>query len=882
MLLRPTIPARPETDPAFDQAQLFERGLAAIRRLSRHLWTDHNLHDPGITQLEILAYALTELAYRTQFPLEDLLAAADDNDAAMEPLFAKAADILPNAPVTLADYRKLLIDLEGVRNAWLRPVPLTLFASPATGKLQRQASGDPGERAITIAGRHQAIIEYMDEVRSAAQRDAIGRKVLARLHEHRALGMDFVAPVLEVQPAWFSLCAEIDLSTEADIAQVAADIRFAVDRFLAPPVRNYTLDEMLARRHDDGTPWTVAEIHQGPLLANGFIPDDELAAAELRSEIRLSDVISVIMDLPGVLAIRDILMNPLGADGRPHPTPDRWRLPVAPGHQPRLAASVGRLGFRKKDLPVIADAAEVELRLARLREGERRKLESGFAGSWDIPSGRHRNPAAYRSMQSEFPSLYGLSAAGLSPAASPQRQAEVLQLKGWLTFFDHILAGYAAQLAHVRELFSARPGLTESYFCQQVTSYPDWQKIYPDWQQIDPEKSVHEHLAQVVEPGNGGLIRRNRFLDHLLARHAEDFADYVAVMQGRFGITPTQAAQAKCRFLAACAQIGGTRGLAANACLQPSDEPWKRTRTRSGLERRIAHLLDIAEPARSDATGFTREFYMEIDKVPDDAPEYRFRLRHPLSRKILLSSSTHYATLAAARAELEQAIVLGQLPGAYARARTGTAATPDGQRRWYFNIVDASGEVIARRIEFFRSEAAMEAAIAELIAQLRAQYGGERLHVIEHLLLLGDDPDDPLMESCVDPGCADPADLDPYSHRLSILLPADAGRFRDADFRRFAEATLRAETPAHLLPRICWVDAEDMARIERAHRDWLAVRCGAPGADAPARLARLIDALSQAKNVHPPAALHPCGQLDPPPFILGRAALGSATDFPEA
>ena len=69
MLLHPTISPFLEADPALDQKQLFALGLDHVRRLSRQQWTDHNIHDPGITMLELLAYALTDLAYRSRHPL---------------------------------------------------------------------------------------------------------------------------------------------------------------------------------------------------------------------------------------------------------------------------------------------------------------------------------------------------------------------------------------------------------------------------------------------------------------------------------------------------------------------------------------------------------------------------------------------------------------------------------------------------------------------------------------------------------------------------------------------------------------------------------------------------------------------------------------------
>ena len=50
-------------------------------------WTDHNVHDPGITTLEMLGYALTDLGYRASFPIQDLLAGESDNAASMREQF---------------------------------------------------------------------------------------------------------------------------------------------------------------------------------------------------------------------------------------------------------------------------------------------------------------------------------------------------------------------------------------------------------------------------------------------------------------------------------------------------------------------------------------------------------------------------------------------------------------------------------------------------------------------------------------------------------------------------------------------------------------------------------------------------------------------------
>src|SRR5689334_15089239 len=114
MLNQLTISKTRPADPALDHEQLFALGLEHVRRLAGQLWSDHNAHDPGITTLELLCYALTDLAYRADHPIEDLLTGAGEGVDALRTQFFSARTILPARPLTELDYRKLLIDVEGI------------------------------------------------------------------------------------------------------------------------------------------------------------------------------------------------------------------------------------------------------------------------------------------------------------------------------------------------------------------------------------------------------------------------------------------------------------------------------------------------------------------------------------------------------------------------------------------------------------------------------------------------------------------------------------------------------------------------------------------------------------------------------------------------
>jgi len=99
---------------------LREKAIEYIQQTASDNWTDHNIHDPGITILEALCYALSDVGFRLNFPIGDLL--TDENGNLIENTFYFSEEILPSHAVTINDFRKMLIDLPLVKNAWITPV----------------------------------------------------------------------------------------------------------------------------------------------------------------------------------------------------------------------------------------------------------------------------------------------------------------------------------------------------------------------------------------------------------------------------------------------------------------------------------------------------------------------------------------------------------------------------------------------------------------------------------------------------------------------------------------------------------------------------------------------------------------------------------------
>jgi hypothetical protein len=122
--------------------------------------------------------------------------------------------------------------------------------------------------------------------------------------------------------------------------------------------------------------------------------------------------------------------------------------------------------------------------------------------------------------------------------------------------------------------------------------------------------------------------------------------------------------------------------------------------------------------------------------------------------------------------------------------------------KFRLTLKDEAGGQLGQHPELFDS-AADAAAMRD---QLMAWSASERLIVVEHLLLRPKFPGDALYPACCEAGCSTCGDEDPYSFRLTFVMPGWVPQYTDnLELRRFAERTIQQETPSHLLGKTCWV-----------------------------------------------------------------------------
>jgi hypothetical protein len=338
-----------------------------------------------------------------------------------------------------------------------------------------------------------------------------------------------------------ALRARIEVTGGIDVEELLAGIFADVDQRLSPRVR---FESLASRRGSESLP---ERIFDGPLLRHGFLASDTLADIQPRV-LFLSDVLRLIMRRRGgtradvvsqenptgrdIVAVTDLALanfinnRPVTSDAE-----DCLRLVETERYRPRLSIAKSRIVVVRNDSEVSYDGARVE----RLFDDLITQAEAGSRTAetspvWPVPRGQVQPVEDYTPVQADLPSNYGVGDSGLPESAGPARHAAVRQLQGYLLLFEQFLADTTAQLGNINRFFSGAADEDTTYFTRplfDVPGAPRLLKRFPpgaDWTTFvqDPDNPVARALHDAAESRTQLLDRRNRMLDHLLARQGED------------------------------------------------------------------------------------------------------------------------------------------------------------------------------------------------------------------------------------------------------------------------------------------------------------------------------------------------------------------------
>ena len=565
----------PDLPLALDYSALRQQGISLLEQMNGGLWTDFNVHDPGITILETLCYILTDLAYRAGYSIPDLLASA--GRSASQSLYT-APEILTINPVTVTDLRKLALDVDGVKNAWVEPVKsdADFFYHPGRQEIyypKPDLTQNPDFQAavpVSLKGLYQVSLEISDL--AGIDGNVVRRNVALQLHNCRGLCEDFV-DVQVLEPQLVQVDMAIEVAPVEDAVDLLAQILEAIEEQLSPVIPVVGAAELL----QSGS--AVDDILEGPRLHRGIITNDALSRGDRRASLNSSDVIHAVMDVPGVRAVRSISLSSSGAK-------EPWSLSLDSQKVPRLDVAGSNIVLEREGITAAADLDDANIAYQR-RISSKYNPAAYNEDMFAVPQGRQRGVAEYYSLQHHLPPAYAVGDAGLPDSATNDRKARAKQLKGYLMLFDQLLANEFAQLAHAGQLLSFQDDGTRTYFSRVLQD---------DTLSLDEIRATDlathaAHVDAITENALSSLARKSRFLNHLLAMFSEQMTDYSLVLPQALPPTepsaPAKIVRDKRVFLRNYPRVSSARGSGINYLNKAGPD------NRSGLEERISLRLGL-------------------------------------------------------------------------------------------------------------------------------------------------------------------------------------------------------------------------------------------------------------------------------------------------
>ncbi|PIF29799.1 hypothetical protein CLU81_0183 [Flavobacterium sp. 9] len=513
----------------------------AIDYIQNHIgdeWTNFNPSDPGMTILDQVCYALTELGYCTDFSIPDILTDSTGK-LEIENQFYLPYKILTTAPYTIDDYIKYLVDgIEDIYN-----VAITTF----------------NNNILPFSRVYQVYLYINPDITDAIELNNICKSAFYYLNQSRNIGELFNMPIA-LQPQNYAIGGKIELEKEVDEHAVLLDLQNTIRTYIFPKITQVSYDVL----KENG--YNAAEIYDGPYLKNGWILTETLV--DKKDSIKVLDLIPLIESIPGIVSVSglEIYQNAKSVSILQSALGQIVAIDILSSYKNKTLI----LSCNGKDLPMDPFGS---LPINNYKY-ETSVVSLNNQPSYKLPKSSFRDINSYYSIQNTFPQQYGIGDDKIEDDSAPIQVAQSRQLKGYLTLFDQVLANQFSQLANVSQLFSFTNSVcgapsdletfyalkdkfeqkhleypvpykmfSPSYFYQSLYNVPHIKPLLKDNKvfdfsfDVETKKDLNENswfeyqqdpynpyifgMMKIMEEEDTNLERRNKLLDHLLARHGE-------------------------------------------------------------------------------------------------------------------------------------------------------------------------------------------------------------------------------------------------------------------------------------------------------------------------------------------------------------------------
>lgn len=739
--------------------QLQERSLVQLQASAGEVWTDFNPHDPGVTISDVLNYALTELDYRLHFRLQDYLT---DEKQVFDPgrfgLFSPL-QVFPVSPVTLVDYRKLLIDrIDKLENVWVYP--------------------------SEVKGEYDVLAE-LSPLASVCCQEEIRKQIMYIFDCNRNL-CERVREVRFVTRKPLKLTGDIELSAGAQALEVLTAIYLETQQFFTGSVHYHSVEELKAKGY------TPDELLDGPELKYWTIDTDSLQPLPRRYPVAV--LYRQLMNLKGVGTVKA-----LGFTENDRSLPDI--IPVSdpadsytveiPDNREKLGLTLWLGGSRVK---VDASVLPALFYARYARYYGRHNCTEDVSMLQTFPKGIYRSLYKHDSVQLDFPECFGINRWGVSSGDTERRKAQAKQLKAYLLLYDEVFARGLKELESIPRLMAQTKQLENEGVIEVEVPGGMWDIL------VDNEK-----LKGMAGDRKRFFRQKEHLLEMLGGMYGEASNPAWLTEYDYYGETETESLARRFNFLQHVPEWGRDRCKAVNLSnVNPENVPgikayvgsllgWEMT-----VEKPVVNVFPMYNLRLVDDDYFySRPMgLLSHDLVAEDIlkPEYMESVNMPdkvftnadyliLKEKLsLLHYNLLFEGLFREGIHIENYHILN---------------IPQYLDRLLVFHHKQRGEWI--NLGRFESQQELEetaGCLRRFLIMLNRK--SESMYVVEHLLL----------------------GVDGENFVVTVVFPGWSVRMADARFRNECEKLVCSRMPAHLSVRFQWRNAEEMWRFERAYYDW--------------------------------------------------------------
>ncbi|SKA36542.1 hypothetical protein SAMN04488128_104132 [Chitinophaga eiseniae] len=809
--------------PPEDFNFLRQQGMQYIQQLGSRFWTDYNLHDPGITTLELLCFAITDLAYRTGFPTADLFAAYMDKSQLHKQAFFPAHEILTMNPLTINDYRKLMIDQEGIHNAWLAPRHCSCDDTTATGTIDECADDCNCETEI-YADEKNGQLTYKSHTPDGKQ--AFEKVNIKGLYDVQiALDDDPVFGDINDGRVYQTLTygssratIELRLPAYEDILKKWNDWKDLIDNTIT--VTTVALNKMV---DNNGTPVTDSNLSKTMqraifidlqlTLSNAVVITFNNAVLNIylsfsdAGALAVADITSALQQVPGIISTyknglekTHALINATRANLNAHRNLDEafCHISLVPMEDVSICmdaeltpdADIEKVQaeimvrieqYLNPNIPIysLAQLLKEDTDITEIFNGPR--LHNGFIKNEDLDKTDIKQEIHASDMINlimDIPEVVSIT--NFLMTSYDDRGEVIYHSQPWILPITP---------DHQPRLYVQR-----SKFLFYKNGLPFLAASEAELNSILQElRSSNEYLKATG-------ISNELEIPAATIRNMEDYypVQYSYPLTygiGEFGLSDTEPALRKAQARQLKTYLLFFEQLLVNYLAQLQHAGDLFLVDSSQLQSYFTHWLSDSDIKGVTAlyNGLTPPSLQALTEPPNGGLTRRNRFLDHLLARFAESFSEYalarYSSIPAEQTAMQTALLqlktdfLSNYPEAsYNRARAID----------YSIIAPCTPGNIAGLQRRLNSLLNIDAATSFVI--------------IEHLLLRPRIPGQALLPICLDGSCHTCYDNDPYSFRLTFVMPGWLEQNMKIDYRRYAEKTIRQETPAHLLPKICWVD----------------------------------------------------------------------------